>query len=134
MKPKESGIVEMLEKKYQTGLAGLGEVMENKSVQVGPQNNADISFLKKWGRRVGEGWYGFDLGNIPDVWQDVLDDFLVWLESRCPDFEIRQIKMKLGGLRFYIKTNTKDAAINEKVRSEIYWLEKLLCHEKYCQP
>ena len=87
---------------------------------------SDILLFYKWAYRVGKGWYGFALGNLPRVWTDMLDEFLIWLEKQCPDFEIHQIKMKLGGLRFYVGTKTEFVIPDEKIRCEISKLEKLL--------
>jgi hypothetical protein len=60
------------------------------------------------------------------AWTDVLDDFLTWLETECPDFEIHQVKMKFRSLRFYVGTKTDLFLPNQRVRSEISKLEKLL--------
>ena len=123
MKPEKSGIVERLKRKHAEGLA-------RANTQNGAELfSADISLFQKWAYRVGKGWYGFSLGDIPSVWCNILDDFLVWVESQCPDFEIHQIKMKVGELRFYIETHCDDVVVNEKMRSEISKLEALLHHE-----
>ena len=87
---------------------------------------SDVLLFSKWAYRVGKRWYGFDLGNVPRVWTDVLDEFLCWLEIQCPDFEIHQVKIKLGTLRFYMNTRTDIESINEEVRFEISQLRKLL--------
>ena len=87
---------------------------------------SDILLFYKWAYRVGKGWYGFALGNVPRVWTDVLDEFLCWLEIQCPDFEIHQIKMKLGGVRIYLGTKTDFVIRDEKISSEIFQLQKLL--------
>jgi len=89
-------------------------------------NTSDILLFYKWAYRVGKGWYGFALGNVPRVWTDVLDEFLCWLEIQCPDFEIHQIKMKLGFVRIYLGTKTDFVIPDEKIRSEISQLENLL--------
>ena len=73
------------------------------------------------------------LGNVPRVWTDVLDEFLCWLETQCPDFEIHQIKMKLGGVRIYLGTKTDFVIPDEKIRSEISQLQNLLTLPP-CQP
>ncbi len=82
--------------------------------------------FSKWAYRVGKGWYGFSLGDIPHVWTDVLDEFFGWLETQCPDFEIHQIKMKLGRLRFYVGTKADLLIADERIRSKIFELENLL--------
>ena len=56
----------------------------------------------------------------------MLDEFLCWLEIQCPDFEIHQIKMKLGSLRIYLGTKTDFVIPDENIRSEISQLQNLL--------
>ena len=87
---------------------------------------SDVTLFSKWAYRVGKGWYGFSLGDVPRVWTDVLDEFLCWLESQCPDFEIQQIKMKIGSVRVYVDPKTNDKALNEAVRAECWKLTGLL--------
>ena len=136
MKYEKLGIVEALKTKHRAGLARANKILEAR--QVGSQPpissipfSSDIFLFQKWAYRVGKGWYGFDLGDIPRAWADVLDDFLVWVESQCPDFEIRQIKIKFGGLRFYIDTKSPREAINTMVQSEIAQLQDLLKHDHH---
>ena len=131
MKREKLGIVEALKIKHRAGLARANKILEAR--QVGSQPPAgsipfssDIFLFQKWAYRVGKGWYGFDLGDIPRDWVDVLDDFLAWMESQCPDFEIRQVKIKFGGLRFYIDTKCLHQAINTMVQSEIAQLQDLI--------
>ena len=136
MKREKLGIVEALKIKHRASLARANKILEAR--QVGSQPPAgsipfssDIFLFQKWAYRVGKGWYGFDLGDIPRAWADVLDDFLAWMESQCPDFEIRQIKIKFGGLRFYIDTKCPREAINTMVQSEIAQLQDLLKHDHH---
>jgi hypothetical protein len=82
--------------------------------------------FSKWAYRVGKGWYGFSLGDVPRVWTDLLDEFLCWLEIQCPDFEIQQIKMKIGSVRVYVDPKTNDKALHEAVRAECWKLMGLL--------
>ena len=134
MKTKKAEIVEELKAKYQARLKRAENELAKSRTKKSPEVfDADIFLFQKWAYRVGKGWYGFSLGDIPSVWRDVLDDFLAWVELQCPHFEIRQIKMKLGGLRFHIYMKSEDAVLNEKVRSEIFKLEALLRHEKHRQ-
>jgi hypothetical protein len=85
-----------------------------------------VTLFSKWAYRVGKGWYGFSLGDVPRVWTDVLDEFLSWLETECPDFEIHQVKIKGRGLRLYLGTKTDFVIPDEKIRSEISQLQNLL--------
>jgi len=89
----------------------------------------DVELFHIWAYRVRRDWYGFALGNVPYVWKDMLNDFLLWLQSQCPDFEILQVKVKMRGLRLYIETNSQDSAVNKRVRIEIKKLEALLSLE-----
>ena len=98
----------------------------DKSGTTSDPYSSDLLMFSKWAHRVGKGWYGFSLGDVPHVWTDVLDEFLGWLETQCPDFEIHQIKMKLGRLRFYAGTKTDLLITDERIRSEIFQLQNLL--------
>lgn len=131
MKPvrnKKFGIVDELAKKHKKQLARaqreMGESAKKKSEIY--HRFTDIALFHKWAYRVGKGWYGFDLGQIPRVWVDMIGEFLTWLETQRPDFEIHQIKMKLGSLRFYVGTKTDWVIPDEKINSEISKLEALL--------
>lgn len=84
-------------------------------------NSASARLFKKWENRIPDGWYGFD--GIKTEWLRDVDDFLIWLEKKCPHFEIHQIKEKFNSLRVYIQTNTKDAMLNEEIQERIDTLE-----------
>ena len=73
--------------------------------------------------RVPDGWYGFDCSCWPINWLNALEEFLAELEKDSPDFEIHQIKLKLGGARIYLGNLSTEAweAIND--------LEKIMCDE-----
>ena len=81
----------------------------------------DVYLFMKWAYKIPKGWYGFALGNtVPFTWALIIDDFLDEINKVAPDFEIHQIKLKFGGLRFYISINTlmskeKDDFIHEQV-------------------
>ena len=129
MKTKKSGIVEELKEKHKTRLARAQQELKRSTVRPGTSSGSylsDMLLFSKWAYRVGKGWYGFDLGDVPRVWTDVLDGFLCWLEIQCPDFEIHQVKIKLGGLRFYVGTKTDFVIPDEKIRSQISQLQSLL--------
>jgi hypothetical protein len=131
MKTKKSGIVEELKAKHKKRLAQAQQELKRSMARPGKRFDhydytSDILLFYKWAYRVGKGWYGFALGNVPRVWTDVLDEFLCWLEIQRPDFEIHQIKMKLGGLRFYVGTKTDWVIPDEKIGAEISQLENLL--------
>ena len=63
----------------------------------------DMYFLKKYEKHVPQGWYGFAIGTpIPKNWMDALDEILELLIKCDPELEIHQIKLKYGGMRFYV--------------------------------
>lgn len=131
MKTAKLGIVEELKGKHKARLARAQKELKRKMAKPGKRFDhhyytSDILLFYKWAYRVGKGWYGFALGNVPRVWTDVLDEFLCWLEIQCPDFEIHQIKMKLDFVRIYLGTKTDFMIPDEKIRSEISQLQNLL--------
>jgi len=129
MKTKKSGIVEELKEKHKERLALAQIELKKQMATPGTGSDryiSDILMFSKWAYRVGKGWYGFNLGDVPRVWTDVLDEFLCWLEIQCPDFEIQQIKMKIGSVRVYVDPKTNDKALNEAVRAECWKLTGLL--------
>jgi len=129
MKTKKIGIVEKLKEKHKARLARVQQDWKKEQAEHGKRSDnyiSDITMFSKWAYRVGKGWYGFNLGHIPPVWTKMLDEFLCWLEIQCPDFEIHQIKMKLGSLRIYVGTKTDFVIPDEKIRSEISQLQNLL--------
>jgi hypothetical protein len=58
---------------------------------------------EKYGDYVPHGWYGFDIGTpiIPN-WMNILDEIVELCIENDPDFEIHQIKLKFGGICFYV--------------------------------
>lgn len=126
-----TGIAQQLATKYRKPLAkAQRELLKAKrgSRNGVCNNHVDLTLFLKWAHRVGKGWYGFNLGIIPDVWGRVLDDFLGWLETTCPDFEIHQVKIKGAGVRIYLGTKKELFIPNEMIRFEIHQLQKLLCY------
>mgnify|MGYP001610351200 FL=1 len=92
--------------------------------------NPDVYLFQKWHHKVEKNWYGFSLGNVPFVWALIIDRFLEELEKGCPDFKIHQIKLKMGGLRFYVSLSNDDSKIPKEeyiiINEEIHNLEDLL--------
>ncbi len=101
MKTKKLGIVEELKEKHKKRLARAQQELKADEKRMRGQCSyvSDLLLFWKWAYRVGKGWYGFNLGHIPPVWTEMLDEFLCWLEIQRPDFEIHQIKMKFGGFK-----------------------------------
>jgi len=136
MKPKQAGIVDELKEKHKEPLARAQQELKKRTATPGTVRDSGISdwlLFSKWAYRVGKGWYGFDLGDVPCVWTDVLDEFLSWVETQCPDFEIHQTRIKFGSLRFYIGTKTDLFIPDEKIRSEISQLQNLLSMPQFEQ-
>lgn len=125
MNGKKSSIVDELKEKYQDRLARAQSKLKSGRAER-RASKSDILLFRKWAYRVGKGWYGFDLGNIPDIWRLVLDEFLEWLEPRRPDFEIHQVKIKGRRLRLYLGTKTDLFIPDENIHLEISKLEHLL--------
>lgn len=74
---------------------------------------------EKYGKRVGENWYGFDVNEWPLNWLETLDDFLAELEKDSPDFEIHSIKLKYGGARIYLANLSEEAYIAVDLLEEV---------------
>jgi hypothetical protein len=92
--------------------------------------SADLYLFMKWAYRVEKGWYGFALGNVPMIWAIVIDEYLTELEKVAPNFKIHQIKLKFGGLRFYVDLGLTNNFEAEKILNENSKLEELLFNEK----
>ena len=92
--------------------------------------------LKKYKDYIPKGWYGFSFGTpTPKEWFEIIDDFLQYLlklqkENKIGDFEIHQIKMKFGGLRFYISYKCNDEEFDEFIKLQIDKLEHHLYDSK----
>lgn len=63
----------------------------------------DNYFLEKYSNYIPNGWYGFSIGTpiIPE-WLNIIDDVLDICIKIDPKFEIHQIKLKFGGICFYV--------------------------------
>ena len=134
MNTAKLGIVQELKEKHKVRLARAQEQLANEYDRGRPIPGsepycANTYLFQKWAYRVGKGWYGFSLDDIPHGWAIFINDFLAWLESQCPDFEIHQIKITWGGLHCSIETKCEDKEINELVCSEICKLESFLHHD-----
>jgi hypothetical protein len=88
----------------------------------------DNFLIEKWEKRIPPGWYGFE--GINELWGKIIDEFLTELEKIAPNFEINQIKLKWGGLRFYVETNVKEGELDQEINKEISELEDALFHKK----
>lgn len=62
----------------------------------------DCDLNEKYKLRIPTGWYGFDIGTpIVPAWMEIIDKIVEICITADPDFEIHQIKLKFGGIRFY---------------------------------
>jgi hypothetical protein len=97
---------------------------------------AENKLLEKYRQYIPKGWYGFSLGSpVPLSWFKIIDDFLTYLVSleqlnKIQDFEIHQIKLKFGGLRFYVSYKCEDEELREFIELQIDKLENSLFDEK----
>ena len=66
----------------------------------------DDTLCEKYEKHIPKGWYGFAIGGpTPRNWFVVIDDILELCVKADPNFEIHQIKMKFGGIRFYCESD-----------------------------
>ncbi len=86
-----------------------------------PEKDDDY-FLKKYGAYISKGHYGFSIGTptVP-VWNQILDEILEICVLADYHFEIQQIKMKFGGIRFYTESN-----VIEDINEVESWIENTL--------
>lgn len=73
--------------------------------------------------RIPSGWYGFDTYQWPINWLNALEEFLAELEKDSPDFEIHQVKLKLGSGRIHLDN------ISEEAKMAVQELGNVLCDE-----
>jgi hypothetical protein len=96
----------------------------------------EARLLKKYKSYIPKGWYGFSFGQPLHLdWFKIIDEFLEYLlklqnEKRIENFEIHQIKLKFGGLRFYVSYKCEDEELREFIELQIDKLENSLFDEK----
>jgi hypothetical protein len=80
----------------------------------------DDSFLiNKYRKNIPRGWYGFSIGSpTPKNWFVVIDKIIEKCIEVDPNFEIHQIKMKFGGIRFYCTSNIIEDILDVEVLIE----------------
>lgn len=66
----------------------------------------DFYLINKYRKYIGEGHYGFSIGTptIPE-WNEIIEKILDVCIEADPNFEIQQVKVKFGGMCFYVHTN-----------------------------
>jgi hypothetical protein len=66
----------------------------------------DCDLDEKYKLRIPKGWYGFDIGTpIVPAWMEIIDKIVELCVAIDPEFEIHQIKLKFGGIRFYVHSD-----------------------------
>jgi hypothetical protein len=96
----------------------------------------EAELLKKYKQYVPKGWYGVDFGTpMHKDWFKILDEFLQYLiklqnDKKISNFEIHQLKLKFGGLRFYISYSCDDPELIEFIDLQIEKLENTLFDKK----
>lgn len=96
---------------------------QNRKWQIATKENIQEYYIlcKKWNHRVGRGWYGFALGGeVPLEWLRTIDQLLEFIEEFDPGFEIHQIKIKFGGLRFYVQTDLDISDLRHSLEKSFY--------------
>lgn len=82
-------------------------------------------FCGKWSSRFAQGYWNFDLMPLPWIWHAAIDEALDIITEDSPEFKICQIKIKFGGVRFYL------IDISGEVFDGIEELESVLQDDSY---
>jgi hypothetical protein len=62
--------------------------------------------IKKYRQHIPKGHYGFSIGEpIIPQWNEILDKIVEVCIAADPNFEIRQVKLKFGGICFYVHSD-----------------------------
>lgn len=88
----------------------------------------DGYLFNKYKNNIPHGWYGFAIGNpTPRNWFVVIDEIVKLLIKKEPEIGIHQIKMKYGGIRFYVgSSEIEDINEIEDLIEETLYNEKLI--------
>jgi hypothetical protein len=84
------------------------------------------NLCNRWRKYVPRGWYGFELADVPMVWYKIINEALEYFDTKYKLLEIHQIKLKYGGLRFYILCERQ----NNECLDEIDELEDAMYDER----
>jgi len=85
----------------------------------------DYYFIDKYKNNITKGYYGFSTNSyMPECWTEIIDDLVELFIANDPNFEIHQIKMKFGGIRFYVVS---------KVIEDLFEIDQLIS-EKFYSP
>ena len=89
----------------------------------------DGYFLRKYSEYVPHGWYGFSIGTpIVPEWLDILDEILELCTELDQDFEIHQVKLKFGGIRFYVHSEIIDDIFDVEIYIENKLFDRALIY------
>ena len=68
-------------------------------------NKTDSYFINKYRNHISLGHYGFSIGTpiIPE-WNEILEKIFDLCIETDPEFKIQQIKIKFGGVCFYVES------------------------------
>jgi len=67
----------------------------------------DSYLIRRYRDHIPKGWYGFDIGSpIVPVWSTIIEQIVDVCLEADPNFEIHQIKIKFGGILFYVHSET----------------------------
>ena len=88
----------------------------------------DNYLINKYKKNIDKGHYGFDIGTpTPRNWFIVIDKVIETLINYDPNLKIQQIKMKFGGIRFYVTSEIiEDILEIEILISKTLFSEKLI--------
>ena len=76
---------------------------EEKAKYIHPKN--DAYFNEKYKDNITLGYYGFATNSyMPESWTEIIDDLVEIFVINDPNFEIHQIKVKFGLVRFYVSS------------------------------
>jgi len=84
---------------------------------------SDSELYLKYKKYIPKGWYGFDIGQpIISSWSVIIDKILEICVINDNDFEIHQIKLKFGGIRFYVQSNAIEDIfeIDDYIENNLY--------------
>lgn len=79
-------------------------------------------YNEKYKNNITKGYYGFDINILPENWLNIIDELLELFIKNDPEFEIHQIKIKFGGVRFYVVSKVIEDLfeINELIESKLH--------------
>ncbi len=121
----EENIIQVLTKKYNLAAGSYYKSSpysaDTKTIGFSLVTPREKELRAKWSNYVQEKWYGISLGQpTPEIWFDVLDEFLEYVRANNSEFKILQIKVKFGAARIYLEN------ISEESRGFANQLENLL--------